>query len=316
MKVPQESQHRVLWIELLGLSITGLLLFVIACSLQFLLGVLSGGSLHAERGILAFGFLFYVCAAFVAAGTRQQPDHARAVIANVGLRAGFLSVGWLLWRDAVPSSWLALALAMVLVVHGGAYGFARLRRRALTALARHRDAIEDAFIERFLLVRPPTYHAIPIGGAIGTLLGAMASHDPATIVRHALAGIAGALAICELLAICIGVISLASSLIRPHDEANVVVRAVGRGEQRPLRVFVPSSASQPSTSARAREIASALRRVLLVNQLQRVATCALALLVLWRLELPALAVHIVGSSLFAGAGVATLIPYALGQRGP
>jgi hypothetical protein len=310
MNVPQESSHRVLWIELLGLSITGLLLFVIACTLQLLLDVLSGGSLHAERGVLAFGFLFYVCAAFVAAGTRQQPDQPRALLANVGLRAVFLSVGWLLWRREIPLAWFLTALVLVLVVHGGAYAFARLRRRALNLLARHRAAIEDAFIERFLLPHAPTYHAIPIGGALGTLLGALTCPEPAAIVRHALAGIVGTLAACQLFAICAGVIGLARSLTRTHDEANVVVRAVGHGERRSLFVFVPSAAARP------REIASALRRVLLVNQLQRVATCAVALLVLWRLEFPALAAHIVGGSLVAGAALTALVPYALGQRGP
>ncbi len=332
MNLPQESKGKVLMVELIGLSITGLLLFVIACALQLALRLLSGGALDAQRGVLAFGFLFYVCATFVAAGTRQRPDHPHSLLANVCLRAGFLGAGFLLWRHAVPASWFGIALGLVLLVHGGAYGFALLRRRALNALLRQPATIEDTFIERFFFLRPPTYHAIPIGGALGTLLGAMVTRDQGALLRHAFSGVCIALALAQLPALLAGARALASSLTQIASEAGidargepqVVVRAIdgpalfaggpaGSDACKELRVFAPAHGSGPH-KAQVEQIATALRRVLLVNQLQRATLASLAVLVHWRLEFAQRATTPFVLTLLGGSIALAILPYTIGQR--
>lgn len=322
MNLPEESKSRILMIELIGLSITGLLLFVIACSLQLALRLLSGGALHASRGVLAFGFLFYVCAAFVAAGTRQRPDHPHSLLANLGLRAAFLCVGFLLWRDNIPWSWFAFALGLMLLVHGGAYGFAALRRRALNALLRQPAAIEDTFVERFFLLRPPTYHAIPIGGALGTLFGGMVTRDPAALLCHTIAGVCAALAVAQLPALLANARTLAGTLTQselgsePDARAHaskLTLRSVGSPARKELRVFAPAHGSG-ELAAQVAQVTTALRRVLLVNQLQRAALASLAVVPIWRLDYAQQSPLLLLLVLLGTSLALTLVPYALGQR--
>jgi hypothetical protein len=245
MEVQEQSPRAARMIEAAGLSVTALLLLVIACCLQLAIRLLTGGALEPELGILAFGFLFYVGAGFISVGTRQQPDQPAALLANVALSAAFLCVGWLFSRSEVAAYWLALGLSLMALAHGTSYGFARRRQRELQKLAKHRDAIQDAFVERLFRVQASTFRAIPIGGALGLVLGAMATRDESTLLRYGAAGVFAAIALDELLRI--GAACFAHSPLGVHEG----------------------------------DVAADIRRVLLLNQMQRLTRLAIALLALF-----------------------------------
>jgi hypothetical protein len=245
MEVQEQSPRAARMIEAAGLSVTALLLLVIACCLQLAIRLLTRGALQPELGVLAFGFLFYVGAGFVSVGTRQQPDQPAALVANLALSSAFLCVSWFFYRSVVAATWLALALALIALAHGTSYGFARLRRHQIQKLARHRDVIQDAFVERLFRVQSSTFRAIPIGGAVGLVLGAMATRDASTLLRHGAAGVFAAIALDEL-----------------------------------LRIGASCFAPSP-LGAQEGEAAVDISRVLLVNQMQRLTRLAIALLALF-----------------------------------
>jgi hypothetical protein len=257
MNVEEQSRPAVLMIEAAGLAISALVLWVVAYGMQRAVGLLTNGAFHPELSALLFCLLFYVFAGFVSAGTRRQPDHPTSFLANVLLDAAFLGLGWLLWKSVIPASWLGLALSCVALVHGGSYGFAVLRRSRIRLLMQQRAAVQDAFVDRLFLTRSSTYLVIPIGAALGLMLGAA---DASLLAAQAVAGSFAAVALDQLLRM------ITDARMRTRTLAKVLIKA-------------SDSNAEPRLAAASAEV----RRILLINQLQRVTIIAISCLALWQL---------------------------------
>jgi hypothetical protein len=327
MDMEGQSKQGLLLIEIAGLSITALLLLAIASCLQLTIRLLTNGALEPELGTLAFGFLFYVCALFLAVGTRQRPDQPTSLLANTGLAFAFFSAAWLLLRSAVAQSWFALALLLVALVHCSTFGFALLRRRRLDQLVRHATllsrgparfdsaAVQDAFLERFFLPRSQAYLALPIGAAFGAWLGARVDTPAETIVPYAAAGACAAIAAGELRQLLGGVGLLVRTLTVSQHEERVLLDVVGSLRGFPLRVLAPEpSASNAELGVAAARITGDLRNVLLVNQQERMIRFGLASLALWQLSLPSLPGWVITVGLLAVSLLLTQVPTWLGQQ--
>jgi hypothetical protein len=314
MRVEELRRSTLLLIEAAGLTVTAALLFVIALSLQLLVRLISFGALCPALSMLAFGFLFYVCAAFLTAGTHDQPEHPRYVLANVGLHAGFACAAGLLFRSALTPALLLAFIGLSAAAHAGLHLFARLRARRLAALIAHAAARPAASIATQLRVRCGVYRAIPLGAALGTALGALAGASASDIVRHAAAGVFAALALDALLRLVQGSRTLTNELVTRVEQGEVALRRARAGMPVALVVELPEPVSTLEGGLVALAVTTGLRRVLVVDQLARVMILGMATLVLAALESPAPVVPVLGPALLGFAVACTQGAYYVGQR--
>lgn len=314
MKVEDMNKPALLLIEAAGLTITAALLLVIATTLKLSFWLASWGVVAPDLGVLAFGFLFYVCAAFLSAGTRDRPAHPGFVRANVALHAAFLVAAWLLWRPALSSAWLGFGVALSTTVHAGVCLAARYRARLIAALLHWPAARPAAAVESVFQAPAKPYRAMPLGAAAGALLGTLVQAPAADRMRHIVAGVFAALALDALRRLALGAGGLARELVSEAEVGRVEVRRLGVPQRAPLQVLLPPAAA-PAARLEAACVAAAMRRVLLANQLPRVMMVWLGALGFSRLELPAAWLQPLVAALLALSLLATLGCFQLGQQG-
>ncbi|HEX6243320.1 MAG TPA: hypothetical protein VFZ61_20545 [Polyangiales bacterium] len=312
MKVQEMSKPAMLAIEAAGLLITAALLFVIASALKLSLWLGTAGVLSPGLGVLAFGFLYYVGAAFVSAGTRDRPASPGFVLANVALHAVFLGAAWLLWRARLSGAWLGFGLALATTVHAGVCLAARYRARLIGALLQWPAARPAAAVESLFHAHTAPYRAIPLGAGLGALLVTVLRAPAAEPLRLVAVGVFAALALDALRRLLLGGAALARELLVEADVVRVQARAHSSDATSPLRVLVPSAASEQAR-LEAANVAAAIRRVLLTNQLPRVMVAALALSALARLSLPQLPLPSLVVALLLVALGASVECYRIGQ---
>ena len=299
MRVEDLRKSTLLLIEAAGLTITAALLLVIAVSLHLLARLFSLNALAPSLAALAFGFLFYVCAAFLTAGTHDQPEHPRFVIANVALQAGFCTAAWLLFRPALSTSWLAAAIGLSAVAHTGLHLAARLRVHAVAALSAHAAARPAASVASAFALRCGVYRAIPLGAALGTALSTLLGAPASDLVRHAAAGIFAVLALDSLSGLLLGGRNLARALVTRGAEGERELSLRHRPARGAEGFELELSAATPTleTCVAAVTVAADLRRVLQANQLARAMILVMATLVVAALESAGPASLVLGPSL-------------------
>jgi hypothetical protein len=314
MKVEEMNRTAVLLIEAAGLTITAALLFLIAATLKLLLWLATWGAVTPQVGVLAFGFLFYLCAGFLSAGTRDRPADADFVLANVALHAAFLAAAWLLWRPTLSSAWLGFGVALSTTVHAAVCLAARHRARLRAALLQWPAARPAAAVESVFQTHTAPYRALPLGAGLGALLGTLVQAPATDRMRHIAAGVFAALALDALRRLALGAGGLTRELVSEAEVTRVEVRRLSGSDTDPVRVLLPRAAAAPAR-LEAAAVAVAVRRVLLANQLSRVMIVWLGTLGFTRLALPAPWLQRVIGALLVLSLVATVGCFQLGQRG-
>jgi hypothetical protein len=269
-----------------GLLTTAGLLYLLATILQLGLRLITHGGLQLGLGGLAFAILFYAVATFVAFGTRQRPEHLTFALTNVAVQVAFLCLGWLLLSilpgsfglrtapDAsLPASWLALAIAFVLLVQGATYGFALLRRELIREHLHVLPATQQGVVERFFNARFSAYPALPFGVVLGAALGSARGASGAELVRHACAGAFASVLLLALAQIGAGCRPLASELLVTRDQARAAIRVLlSKKHHLELAAQAPGHANTHGVEIAA--IAAGIRRLLFIDQLQLIAVFA------------------------------------------
>jgi hypothetical protein len=284
MRVEDMRKSTLLLIEAAGLTVTAALLLVIAVSLQLLARLISFDALCPSLAALAFGFLFYVCAAFLTAGTHDQPEHPRFVVANVALHAGFCGAAWLLFRPALTLTWLWAAIGLSALVHTGLYLAARLRVHAVAALSAHAAARPAASVASAFSLRFGVYRAIPLGAALGTALGAAVGAPASGIVRHAAAGVFAVLALDVLSGLLQGGRTLARALVTRAGEGAPALRRRSAKGAEVFELELSAATSSLEAGVAAAAVVADLRRVLRANQLARALILIMSTLTVAALE--------------------------------
>jgi hypothetical protein len=302
----------------LGFCVATATLFVLALLAQLGLRLVTRGELELGLGFMAFCILFYVVATFVAFGTEQRLEHPSFVVKNVAVQAGFLGAGWLLCLRQLPLAWLGRSIAFSLVLHAAAHLFAALRTQLTRELLQRPAVTQADALQRAFDTRANNYLALPLGAALGTLLGALTGAPRAEIVRHGLAGVSGAVAALALAQLLAGWLQLARDFVSLSDSSSagrlaLQVSALPRSYR--LQLVVPAaSAASVDLAQDAASLSAAVRRVWLVNQLQPIVLFTTGALLVWQLELATLPGATMMTALFALCLLLTQLPYALGQR--
>lgn len=308
----QPREHREpksfeLTVEAIGLLITALLVLLIAFCAQQLLRLLSWGQLQPDLTLLAYAFAFYILSLFLTVGTRQRPDHAPFLLANLAFHGGFLVAGVLLLQPRLPGVWLLSGSSCGALLTVARYGLAVLRRRASDGLFVPGVTGSPPLVERCFFVRTPVHHALPIGAALGTLYGAILGDAPTPLPLHTAAGVFAAVALLELRALFAAARLLSQNALLLHA-------------QPPVELLVDTSFDRCALTVRgprgdllARTL-TGVRRAQLLGQLQRLMVFSWCALVLWQLELRALSAGVVAALILGVVLLAVVVPYVVGQR--
>jgi hypothetical protein len=300
---------------LLALGLVGGVFYALAYGAQAGLGLISGGTLEVGIGILVFAFLFYSSATFVALVTREQRDQPAAVFLNALLHVVFLCIGWFLLRAKVSISWLGFAAGFTIIVQGGTYAFALLRRHNIRGLLSDRQTGADlAPVEGFFRAHSATYQAIPLGAAVGTLISARAHASASEVLRHALSCVFGMIALAVIVYLVIGCSVLLRDFVVEHEEPTVYINHQRLGKQSYLQVYAPQpSPSNVDLSVDAACISADIRKIFLVNQFQQLAVLVMCTLAVWQLEFGSFSYQAVILGLLAVGFLVTQVPYFIGQ---